>query len=355
MVPLIPSIANEALKANAPVEPVKQKSNAQKRCEGKGGTWNEATKTCSLDKTQLSKTPEPEPLVADTRKGEVLITGRDGVQRIQTREDRKELEFRGGLPESETAAARIATAEKAAADAQIIEDERQRLIDEETPQRRELDPATSALERVPVLGGTFGAIKDVLQNVVLKTVPEGAFKKAFKENLGVAQPDELRTLALTEIERQEIEKGLTASEQFGALIEGIPVVGSLASKYAGGLIETPSDNAKQVKANILKERRRIANIETNVKLGYLPVSVAQEQIKDIEDNVQRLESRLKLLVNNSPELKFNSDLINTYETEILATREKALQAKQNILTGASQDPSEIAILQQLLLTQAVEE
>ena len=98
----------------------------------------------------------------------------------------------------------------------------------------------------------------------------------------------------------------------------------------------------------MKEKRRISNIETNVKLGYLPISVAQEQLKDIEDNVQRLESRLRVLINNSPELKFNSDLVNTYETEILLTREKIFQGKLNVLTGATQDPTELQILQQLM-------
>jgi hypothetical protein len=84
------------------------------------------------------------------------------------------------------------------------------------------------------------------------------------------------------------------------------------------------------------------------------VSVATEQLTDIENNVQRLESRLKLLINNSPELKFNSDLVNTYETEILLTREKIFQGKLNVLTGASVDPTELQILQQLRLDEEPE-
>ncbi len=151
-------------------------------------------------------------------------------------------------------------------------------------------------------------------------------------------PQEQRTAVLTQIEKQEIERGLTASEEFGSFIEAIPILGGLVTKYASGLIETPAGNTQEVVSNILKERRRLANIETNVKLGYLPVSVAQEQVTDIENNVQRLESRLKLLINNSPQLKFNSDGVNTIETTILQTKEKIFQAKQNILTGQSTDP-----------------
>lgn len=274
-----------------------------------------------------------------------------------TTERRQEVEEQKAISENKGTSARLTQEQKQklAGETQIIEEEKQRIIDEETPERRELDPAQSFTEKTPVLGGTIGTIKDRIQEIVLATVPEGEYKEAFKNSLGVATPEELRSLSLTQIEKEEIERGLSMSEKFGALVEGIPVFGSLASKWAGGLIETPSENAREVKSNVLKEKRRITNIETNVKLGYLPGSVAREQISDIEENVQRLESRLKLLISNSPELKFNSDLVNTYETELLATTEKIFQAKQNILTGATQDPDEIQILQRLQLQEDAED
>lgn len=228
-----------------------------------------------------------------------------------------------------------------------IEAERARIIAEESPIRRELDPTSGFGEGFPIFGGS----------IALGRTQIG---EPLKEALGIKSsqdlvltPQDMRTEALSRIEKQEIERGLTANEKFGAFIEGIPLIGNLANQFAGGLIETPSENAREVKSNILKEKRRIANIETNVKLGYLPVEVAQEQINDIEENIQRLESRIKLLINNSPELRFNSDYVNTVETEILLTREKLLQAKLNVLTGASVNPTEIQLLQQL--TQEEEE
>jgi len=217
-----------------------------------------------------------------------------------------------------------------------IEAERERLTTEEAPVRRELDPNRTGLEELPVLGPAAKKIFDLIPFLDDEAKTEVAL-----------QPEILRTAALTEIERQEIERGLSASEEFGTYIESIPIIGGLVSKYASGLIETPSGNTKEVVSNIRKERRRISNIETNVKLGYLPVVTAQEQITDIEENVQRLESRVKLLIQNSPQLKFNSDGVNTIETEILTTNEKIFQAKQNILTGQSQDPLEIQLLQKM--------
>ncbi|KKL53291.1 hypothetical protein LCGC14_2276910 [marine sediment metagenome] len=351
--------------------PAPTKSNAQKRCEGKGGVWNEETKTCKLPEEPRPTTtsperekelfggvgvePKPTKIITDERgrptgielpSGRTLLgLGREDIERITGK-----------------ATGEVIGAQEAAAQEQEqrrlggIEAERTRISEEERPERRQLDPATSALERVPVLGGTFGVIKDTLQNIVLKTVPEGEFKEAFKEALGAATPEELRTLALTQIEKQEIEKGLTASEQFGAFLEGTGLSRfSIFGLSVSDLVETPSGNVDEVIKKIRKEKKRIANIETNVKLGYLPIADAQAQIIDIENNIQEGESRLILLINNSPELKFNSDKINTIETEILLTREKVFQAKQNILTGQTENPAEIAILQQLLLTQEPEE
>lgn len=326
-----------------------KKSQAQLNCEAKGGRWDEATQTCILPEPPVTPAPtldtKPPVVLPDVVEvGETVnapkqtATLPDGRTFFGLSPDEIALlaqqEQGRALPEGTAPAG---TAAQAAA----IEQERQRLIAEETPVRRELDPTSGFLEGLPIVGGIIGLGRTLIGEPMKK-----ALGIESKQGLEL-RPEVMRTAALTEIERQEIERGLTFNEKFGAFVEAIPVVGSLASQYAGGLIETPSENAKQVKTNILKERRRITNIETNVKLGYLPVSVAREQIRDINENVQRLESRIRLLVNHSPELKFNSDYVNTVETEILATREKAFQAQQNILTGATQDPTEIQILQQL--------
>lgn len=333
-----------------------EKSQAQVSCEAKGGRWD--GQNCIMPEPKPEPKPEPAPttepqpqptprageVITDAEtgepkgyinsQGEYVKASRADIQNVVNKRQAKFAPITGGV----TFQQRVQE--------EAIATERERLITEETPQRRELDPEMGILEDVPVLGGLVGASRRLIGTPL---------KKALGIKLNQADPDitpeQLRTFALTEIERQEVERGLTLNEKFGEFVEAIPLAGSLASKYAGGLIETPSENAKQVKANILKERRRIANIETNVKLGYLPVSVAQEQITDIESNVQRLESRMRLLINHSPELRFNSDYVNTVETEILATREKAFQAKQNILEGATQNPDEIQLLKQLQLNE----
>ena len=318
-------------------KPHNNEENLRRACIARGGTWENGV-CFEADKDEPRRRGGLSP----------RDPGREELRQKQLREDPlfaeklRVAQERAGVFVQAQAQEELKTTQQKA-----IEEERARLLAEEIPVRRELDPTISALEKVPVLGGTFGAIKDVIQGVVLKAITEGEYKEKFKKTLGVATPEELRTVAFTQIEKQEIERGLTASEQFGAIIEGIPIVGSLAQEYAGGLIETPSENAAEVVTNIRKEKRRLSNIETNVKLNYLPVAAAQIQITDIENNIQKLESRVKLLINNSPELKFNSDNVNTIETEILLAREKVFQAKLNVLEGAITDPTELELFRKL--------
>ena len=326
-----------------------EKSRAQLNCEAKGGRWDESTKTCILPepkKKEVSKVPVFTPpktgielgdIQGTAKQSVVLPDGRqlfglntDDVAALKGQQARREARLEGTAP--------IGTAQ---AQAEIAK-EQARLTAEEQPVRRELDPNITGLERIPVIGGVIGTLGDTFVRPIYK-------KLGIKTTKGL-HPEELRNAALTEIERQEIERGLTYSESFGRIVESIGLSKvDLFGLSAKDLIETPSENAKEVKSNILKEKRRISNIETNVRYGYLPVSVAQEQIGDIEENIQRLESRIRLLIYKSPELRFNSDFVNTIETEILATREKLFQAKLNVLQGKKAEPTDLQLLQQMQL------
>lgn len=209
----------------------------------------------------------------------------------------------------------------------------QEAIRVEQPERRELDPSRTALGAAPVIGP--------LAEGILKAV-------GFTPSVNLdATPEEMKTLALTKIEKQEINKGITASENFGQFVEAIPVFGSLASKYAGGLLETPSENTQTILKELKTEKTRATNAEIKVKDGTLSQAAGQEIIDGVEQNIQRMESRIKLLVQNSPELKFNSDGVNFIETKILESRERLFQAKINMAAGAAKDPTEIDLLRSL--------
>lgn len=344
------------------------------RCEATGGRWDEATKRCIGGKTSPEREkelfggvgveptpPKPTKIIYNEQGKPTGVEQPSGRTLLGLKkEDVTKLTQPSGITGAGAipgvsggviGAQEFAAQEQEQRRMEAIDTERQRISAEELPIRVELDPETSFLERTPVAGGVFGAIKDTIQEIVLTTVPEGEYKEEFKKYLGVAQPREIRDMALQQIQKQEIERGLTASEKFGRFLEGVGLSNfSLFGFSAKDLVETPSENAMQVKKNIIKERKRIANIETNVKLGYLPVGDAQIQLDDIETNIIKLEGRLIMLVNNSPELKYNSDLLNTWETEIIGVKEKVFQGKQNILTGKTEDPTEWQMYEQLRLT-----
>ena len=64
-------------------------------------------------------------------------------------------------------------------------------------------------------------------------------------------------------------------------------------------------------------------------------------------NIQALESRIKLLINFSPDLRFNSDEVNVIETEILTVREVIFAAQKEVLKGQGENAYELATLRAL--------
>ena len=134
-------------------------------------------------------------------------------------------------------------------------------------------------------------------------------------------------MALTEIEKREIDAGLTQSERFGELVEAVPA-GELAKYIPGfGDAEKPSDNVQTIVKTLRTFKTRATDIESKYNKGLLTKSQARNRIDLIENELQAGESRMKLLIQNSPELKFNSDGVNFIESKILEVRERIFDAK----------------------------
>ena len=232
----------------------------------------------------------------------------------------------------------ILTPEQQAAQAEIG-----KTIEEEEPVRRELAPEKRFGEEVPVVGGIISVGTNILADAARRGLL-GEKQKMKMIEAGALQPELLRTAALTQVESQVYAEGVTKSEKFGALIEGIPIVGSLVSKYASGLIETPTGNVNTLVQNIKTERRRATKYETWSRTGVITPDVAKEKIEEIELNVQRLESRIKLLANFSPELRYNSDGLNKIETELLSTREILLESKLRVIQNLPMTADDYALM-----------
>ena len=230
--------------------------------------------------------------------------------------------------------------EEAAAEAEAKE-----LLMEEKPERRSLAPEPILGEKIPVLGGMISTITNLAGIAVDKGwLPKKGYYGIMGRNI---DPEILRNDALTQIEKNVYDEGITASESFGAVIEGIPVVGGLVSKYVHGLVETPSGNVNTLVRQIRIEKGRATKTAEQARMGLIPPELASDMITDIELGLQRIESRIKYLVNFSPELRFNSDEVNRLEEEVLRAREYLLDAKARALLGGGAPPSDAAIFGEL--------
>lgn len=214
-------------------------------------------------------------------------------------------------------------------------------------ERRDLDPtlADTTGANIPLIGGGIQAT----ENIIYDFLASGALGEnlaARAERARNISPEALQTLARTEVERQVFEEGVTASEKTGAFIEGVPLVGGLVSKYASD-IETPSGNIQELVRTIRTERGRATKYESWASQGIIDPAVAQENIENIELDIQRLESRIKLLTNYAPSLRFNSDGINKIEEEILRSREVIGAAKLRAGAGQLTEAQDLAYLEAL--------
>ena len=317
------------LQSHPPLQP--PPSTEQVECESKGGIWNVAAKTCVLPKTAAT-TPET---FTDPRTGRAAgITTPDGrtflglgpedVARIAAGEQERVARPEGTAP--------VGTA-AAAAD---IERQQQLLQTTGAPVRRELDPTLQFREDVPVIGPLLIKIRKATIGLLEKT-PLGKFVSS--DEFFKLQPEELSTAALTQIEKNEIEKGLTRSEKFGSAIESLGLGG--LTNFAA---EKPSENVKSILRQIKIAKTRATNAEIKVKDGTWRKEYGKEVITGIENDLQKFESRMKLLIQDSPEFKFDSEGVNFIEDKVFEARERLFAAKINMLSGAAKDPSEIQLL-----------
>ena len=243
---------------------------------------------------------------------------------------------------------------------EAFELEQRRIVagEKERPIKRELDPTLQVGETFPILGPLNVKIQTALLKIGIpkgrgiRDILKGVQKQPEVEPFEL-QPEELRTLALTEIERIEIERGLTASEQFGSFIEALGV-GEL-QRYVPGAAkaELPSQNVQTVLKTLRILKSRSIDVELKFQKGLLTASAARERLTLIDNELQVGESRMKLLIQGSPELKFNSDGVNFIELKILEVRERLFDSGIAIDIGITATPTDIDIL--LALKQGVAE
>jgi len=213
------------------------------------------------------------------------------------------------------------------------EEEEENLM-ESFPEKRTFDlPEKKGFSKLPILGGFITAGGRAILSALKKKqdTKGGTILENYDLKKGaIPEPEILMNDALTQIEKEVIGEGLTASEQTGLVVEGIPIAGALIGKYAGGLVETPRGNIEAIRKNIKKERTRMTKYETWTSGGIMSPRLAEQELEIAQQDAQRMESRLKLLINHSPSLQFNSDEINVIETEMFTYKELLFAIEQRI-------------------------
>ena len=203
--------------------------------------------------------------------------------------------------------------------------------EEPFPERVELDIAREgALAETPVLGPASLAIGRAYANAVAKRLGLSDEEKAklLKDEPLLQDPVTARELAMYEAQLKVINEGISTSEQFGTFVESIPFFGSLAGKYAGGLLETPSENVNTAVGEIKDLRGSVLKLYEAVRSSLVDPRIAFEAIEEKEIRLAELEQRIKLLSLTSPELIADAEAINLIESKILRAKEVVYFAKQ---------------------------
>ena len=342
----------------SPEDVARDKLEIQRQnCIQRGGRWDGTR--CILPERDKPVPDPKQPSPPDTRTriqrdefGNIISTTTEPLRPI-TKEERLGVGL-AGIPE---VGAREALTGKQALG--VIQEEREKLAREQTPEVLPLQPTLD-----PGLGGDIEAIGGEAFPII---GPLGTFgKRNFAKFFGLGQPgagvtidnfnnfDEavgqqfqpdnvtLRNEFLTEIANKEINRGLTRNERVGEFVEALSL-GDLTNFAA----EKPSENVQTVLKSIRLLKTDATDVETKVIRGTLTIPAAEARLDEIEGELILSNFRMKMLIQNSPELKFDSDGVNFIEQKVLQASRRVFDARNGILAGATQDPTELQILADL--------
>ena len=196
-------------------------------------------------------------------------------------------------------------------------------FEEVTPREVSLAPEERPGGGIPILGPSVSAIQGAIGSIVQDTIFAGEAVVTGEQAFPIPMtPETVREAALREIKQKSFDEGISLSEGIGSVIESIPVVGSLANKYASGLTQTPSANTQTVLAEINRIKEAASTGQEKVRNGLEDPDFGLDRARSMEEDVSKLEGRIKLLINTSAQLRANTDNVNLIQEQILEAREK---------------------------------
>jgi len=219
---------------------------------------------------------------------------------------------------------------------------------EERPESVELGLTEEQQQTVPSLFTPAEPLQKLFgipDNKIKKAIdPDGDFEI---EDL-IGNPETARQKLLQEIQREELEKGLTANQKLGSKLE--PFLGDLkffdfdASAYVDQWVRMPTREVETIVETIGEVESTVSSMTDSAAQGEIgnPGEVLRD-IAKYEEELAIAEARIKKLILVSDELKANPENINQIEAKILSARETIFEAKQRAAEGALITPTNEAL------------
>lgn len=214
----------------------------------------------------------------------------------------------------------------------------QNVLQNEQPTQVDLNAPQSGLSKIPVIGDFLNAIGGVSANLVGKVdVKNPAQMGIINPVAGGIQltPQQQQQQLVLAAEQQAIQKGITSGDQLGAIIESVPIIGFLATKYARGLINTPKGTINELTSQIQLQKQGALDDQRDAKLSPEMKEISYANVRKREDKIRALEGRIKLMTLYSAEARSNPEEIDTIEEEILNSKKALLRIKVNILNNVA--------------------
>lgn len=250
----------------------------------------------------------------------------------------------GGIEASAVAAKNAMAAQKLQ-----VQQQQQDIMAAQAPQSNELSPqvglSDSILSAVP--GGKL--VSSAFEQV--RMLAYGAIPQRTINRLEAAQavnPTRYNAELLKEIEKARSEKELSLEDRWGAVVENmptLPIIGNVG-KWMGNP-DTPSDTVKDLRNQMADSKAYVRSVQRSATAGTTDPIEAYNLIEAQENQINKLESKIKIMVANSEQLKANPEVVNSIETEILTTRQFMLASKATSLGGINKNPTSEELIAQL--------
>lgn len=196
------------------------------------------------------------------------------------------------------------------------------------PERVNLTPPGEAEAFGSLAGPSVAA---VARASVIQTAAERANVLIDKpDDFGAAVNEEiLRQRTLSEVDRLAYSQAINAADKFGVMVEAIPFAGPTAGKYVVNL-RAPTGRVNLIISEIKQQKELISQVGGWVSGGVIDPTKAEDILRQDENNINLLESKLKVLIDMSAELRANPEQVHKIESEVFSIRLSLFEARAKI-------------------------